>query len=136
MTAHYFIRFYINSNYQFSYASVIGYFAFLIWIAVTEVSVRKLEFENDKQELIITKKSFFGKEKIDVVKYSKLEYEVKTLNQFWGYLFGKKRLILMSSSIELAKIRSTEEFNVKALEKIEKTLMEIKMPVAKSGFRR
>ena len=86
--------------------------------------------------LIITKKSLFGKEKRDVVKYSKSEYEVKTLNQFWGYLFGKKRLTIMNGSVELIKIKSTEEFNAEAIEKIEKTLMEIKALVGKSDFKK
>ena len=134
LIAYYFGRYYLNSNYQFSYASVVGYFAFLIWITVTEVSVRKLEFKNEKEELIITKKSFFGKEKRDVVKYSKLEYEVKTLNQFWGYLVGKKRLTIMNGSVELIKIKSTEEFNAEVIEKIEKTLMNIKTLVGKGDF--
>ena len=136
LTAYYFVRYYLNSNYQFSYASIVGYVAFLIWITVTEVSVRKLEFKNEKEELIITKKSFFGKEKRDVVKYSKLEYEVKTLNQFWGYLVGKKRLTLMNGSVELAKISSTEEFNTEVIQNIEKTLMEIKTLFGKSDFKK
>jgi len=109
-----------------SYASIIGYLTALIWISLTEVSVRKLEFENEKGELIITKKSFFGKEKKDVVKYSKLEYEIKSFNHFWGLFFGKKKLILKNDCIELAKIKSTEEYNAKEIEKIEKTLIEIK----------
>lgn len=136
LTSYYFVRYYLNANYQISYASIVGYVAFLIWITVTEVSVRKIEFENEKEELIITKKSLFGKEKNDVVKYSKLEYEVKTLNQFWGHLFGKKRLTIMSDSVELVKIRSTQEFNTKAIEKIEKTLMKIKTSVGKTDFKK
>ena len=123
---YYFIHFYLNPSYELSYTSIIGYSSALIWIALTEVSVRKLEFENEKEELIITKKSFFGKEKCYIVKYSKLEYEVKSLNKFWSCLFGKKRLTLLNNKIELAKIRSTEEFNATEIEKIEKTLLEIK----------
>ena len=126
LTIYHSIRFYLNPSYELSNASIIGYLTALIWITLTEKSVRKLEFENEKAELIITKKSFFGKEKNIVVKYSKLEYEIKNLNQFWALLYGKKNLILKNDSIELENMRSTEEYNAEEIEKIEKTLIEIK----------
>lgn len=125
-TIYHFIRYYLNSSYELSYGSLFGYLTALIWILLTEVSVRKLEFENEKGELTITKKSFFGKEKKDVIKYSKLEYEIKNSNSFWGLLFGRKKLILKNDSTEIAEIKSTEEYNPEEIEKIEKTLIEIK----------
>ena len=120
------IRFYVNPNFKFSYASIVGYFTAIIWIALTEVSITKLEFDNEKKELIINKKSFFGKERNYTVKYSKLEYQVKSLNKFWGYIFWKKRLTLFNDTIEVAKVISSEEFNVKEIAMIEKTILEIK----------
>ena len=51
---------------------------------------------------------------------------MKSLNKFLAYFFGKKKLILMNASVEIAKIKSIEEFNIEEIEKFEKTLMEIK----------
>jgi hypothetical protein len=117
-----------------SYATIIGYLSALIWIVLSEISVRKLQFENQNKQLILTKKSFFGKEKNETVKYSNLEFEVENLNKFWGFLYGKKRLTLRNNNTEIAKLKSIEEFNIEEIEMIEKSLMEIKMPAGNSGL--
>lgn len=124
-----FLRYYFNPNYKLSYASIIGYLIVLIWISLTDVSVRKLEFRDEEKELLISKKSFFGKEQNHIIPYSKLEYEVKSFNKFWDYLFQKKSLTLLNANIEIVKIRSNDGFNKKEIEKIIKFLMEIKTPI-------
>ena len=121
-----FIRLYLDPSYKPSNGSILGFITAFIWIALTEEGLRKLKFENEKRELIVTKKTLLGKEKQYAINYSKLEYEVKSLNKFLAYFFGKKKLILMNAGFEIAKIKSIEEFNIEEIEKIEKTLMEIK----------
>lgn len=131
LISYYFIRLYFNPSFELSYASISGYLMVVIWIAFTEISIRKIEFDDIKQELIVTKKSFFGKKKCEVVHYSQLEFKVKNLNQFWSFVVGKKRLTLLNNCIEFAKIRSTQEFNATEIEEMESTLKGIKMAVGK-----
>ena len=126
---YYFVHFYLDPNYKVSKGSIIGFLTAFIWIALTEESVKKLEFENGKEELIVTKKTLLGKEKYSAINYSKLEYEVNGLNKFWAYFFGKKKLILINGNVEIAKIKSIEEFNTVEIEKIEKTIIEIKTKI-------
>ena len=123
---YYFVRSYLNPNYELNYASIFGYLMVIIWISFSEASIRKLEFDDKNEELIITKKSFFGTEKFQIVKYFNLEFKVKNRNKFWAFLFGKKRLNLLTNNVEVVKVRSTEEFNVSEIENMEKTLAEIK----------
>lgn len=122
-------HYYLNQSFKLSYTSIIGNLIALVWISSTEASVRKLEFKNQEKELIITKKTIFGKERNFIIKYSKLDYKVKNFNNFWGFLFGKKRLTLLNSNIEIVKIRSNEEFNEIEIEKILKNLIETKTHV-------
>ena len=128
------ICFCINPNHQLTYYEFFFCITIVTVSTMTEEGVRKLQFDNEKEELIITRKAPFGNEKFTCIKYSELNYRIKNLNAFWSFFYWKKELILCSKGIMPIRLKSKMEFNMEEIEKIEKALIQIKMPAGNSRF--
>jgi hypothetical protein len=126
--SYHLICYLINPNYKLSYSSIFGCLLGLIWVTLTEKNISKLEFDDAKQEICIAQKSFFRKEKSEFVKYCDLNYEVKTFGKFLSKIFWKKEIVFMAGKFESIKLKSSIEFSLQQIQKIEKKLEEVRNP--------
>jgi hypothetical protein len=126
LVVQYFMQLHQNSEYDTKYFHILAYIAGFVWLVLTDKRIRKLHFNNNTNELIITQRIFIFKEKEVSLKYSDIIFKVDNYDKFSSLVFARKDITLFNKGDEVYKFVSDDEFDYDELVKLEQVLIEVK----------